>query len=524
MKFKYILVATLTCFLVACLSPTNKPKNLILIIGDGLGPQQLGFLMNFSRLNKFNAVKGKKLNTELFLKEATTGYMLTHPYEILVADSASSATQLALGEFSRSEMIGLDFQGNRVKTILEKANEQGFKTGLISNTRITHATPASFGAHQPHRSMESSIAKDFLTSKPDLLLSAGLAYFLPAKSTRESIPPELANRIPPEVSISSRRKDELNLLNSFEESGYQLAFSKEQLNEIKAGKVLGLFQKSAMPDALQVKADNENGKRYYPTLKEMTESALSIFKQDSEPFFLMIEAGQIDWASHNNDAGTLLHELLQFDEMLGSVQSFQKKNSDTLVIITADHSTGGFGLSYSRSSLPAPVKLPGDGFQGFEYAPAFNFGTPAILENMYNQKESFATIIAKYDSLPAGQQTPNNLRSLIYEATGYQLSAQAINRILATEKNSYFKAAHKYLSEKKFPKVEDFKAFYTYGSDVRMPLIGRQLAEQQMVTWSTGTHTDTPVVLFAQGPGAVKFNGVKHSTEVGKMMQQLLGL
>ena len=120
------------------------------------------FLMNFSRLNKFDALNGKKkLNTELFLKEATTGYMLTHPYEILVADSASSATQLALGEFSRSEMIGLDFKGNRIKTILEKANEQGFKTGLISNTRITHATPASFGAHQPHRSMESLSQKIF---------------------------------------------------------------------------------------------------------------------------------------------------------------------------------------------------------------------------------------------------------------------------------------------------------------------------------------------------------------------------
>jgi alkaline phosphatase len=521
---KFLILTSLLSLSFACLAPTDKPRNLILIIGDGMGPQQLGFLINFSKLNQIRELEGIDLNTEQFLKKATTGYMLTYPYKILVADSASSATQIALGKPSRSEMIGLDYEGNKAETILEKANQQGFNTGLISNTRITHATPASFAAHQPHRSMESSIAKDFLTSKPDLILSAGLAYFLPAKSTRESLSTKISSRIPKEISISSRRKDDLNLLKSFQQLGYQTVFSKDQLIKIESGKVLGLFQKSAMPDSLQIRADEKQAKRYYPTLKEMTDAALTIFKNEDDPFFLMIEAGQIDWASHNNDAGTLLHELLQFDEMLGSVYSFAKNNSDTLVVITADHSTGGFGLSYSRSNLPAPVKLPGDGFEDFEYAPAFNFGTPKILEKMYNQKESFATIIAKYDSLPEGQQTANNLRSLIFEATGYKLSVQSINKILATETNNYFKAAHKYLSQKKFPKVEDFKAFYTYGSDVRMPLIGRQLAEQQMVTWSTGTHTDTPVILFAYGPGSQNFNGVKHSTRVGQLMQNLLGL
>lgn len=519
---KPALYLALIASVLFCSPAPNKPKNLILIIGDGTGPQQIGFLLNFSRLNRIEYFKENPLIIEQFLKEAQTGLMLTHPDDKLVADSASSATQLATGKLSKSEMIGLDSQGNRAETILEKARDRGYLTGLISDTRITHATPASFGAHQRHRSMESSIAADFLDSQPDIMLSAGLSHFLPRASTRDTLSSKLAEMIPAEVRISSKRRDDRNLVEEFQNIGYQTVFSKEQLFKTNKNRILGLFKGSAMPDAIQTKQDQLSQTRNYPTLTEMTQQSLQWFKKHEKPFFLMIEAGQVDWACHNNDAGTLLNQLVAMDEMLKEVFHFVKENPDTLLVMTADHSTGGFGLSYTRSNLPGPEKLPGKYFQNAEYQANYNFGDPEILTKIYNQRHSFQTIMANFDVLPEKQQTAMRLQKLITEGTGYNLEIEAVKRVLATENNLYFKAQHKYLSSKRYPKVFDFKAFYTYGQNTRMPLIGRELAEKQMVTWSTGTHTDTPVFVFAYGPGAQELGGLHHSTEVGKIMQKLI--
>ncbi len=141
----------------------------------------------------------------------------------------------------------------------------------------------------------------------------------------------------------------------------------------------------------------------------MTQKALNVLSKDEDGFFLMVEGGQIDWAGHSNDAGTMLHELLKFDEAIQTVYEWAKDREDTIVIVTADHETGSFGFSYSSSELPKPQKRPGEAFTDRDYAPNFNFGAFDILDGLYNQKQSYYGMISEYQKLDKAEQIFNRL-------------------------------------------------------------------------------------------------------------------
>src|SRR5690606_636136 len=247
-----------------------------------------------------------------------------------------------------SEMIGLNARGDRVETVLQQAKRLGKASGLVSDTRITHATPASFAAHQIHRRLANAIATDLLHSGVDVMLAGALRYFLPQDSALISYEQQ-QNILAAGLPLSSKRTDARNVLTEAEQQGYQLAFNREQLQAVDTFPVLGLFASSALPDALLEKSQPQ---RTQPSLTEMTEAVLNLLSQHEQGFFLMVEGGQIDWAGHNNDAGGLLHELLRFDEAIQVVVNWAEKRNDTLVILTADHETGGFGFSYSAADIP----------------------------------------------------------------------------------------------------------------------------------------------------------------------------
>ena len=160
---------------------SKKPevKNLIFMIGDGMGLQQISFARSYLKYAPNNKTGKKSLNIERMANEGDMGLVYVEPHNALVVDSASSATQYATGFPAISEVIGLDEKGQAVQTILEKAKAKGLSTGLVSDTRITHATPASFGAHVAHRSMANEIAEHLIHTGADLLYSGGLRSFLP---------------------------------------------------------------------------------------------------------------------------------------------------------------------------------------------------------------------------------------------------------------------------------------------------------------------------------------------------------
>lgn len=276
----------------------GEVKNVILMIGDGMGATQISAaaMANHGNLHIMNFTH--------------TGFGKTSASDNEITDSAAGATALACGIKTNNGAIGVDYNGEPVESILEKAEHAGLATGLVATCRITHATPASFIAHQPNRYMYEEIALDFIKTDIDVFIGGGRNNF-------------------------SKRNDEKDLLDVFTKNGYEVITKVKNLEDVEKGKLAGLIHE-------------ENQSRYSfgrgKMLEKATRASLNILSQDPDGFFLMIEGSQIDWAGHNNDTGYLIEEMLDFDRSVGIVMEFALENPGTLVIITADHETGGFSV------------------------------------------------------------------------------------------------------------------------------------------------------------------------------------
>lgn len=498
---------------------TAKAKNVILLIGDGMGPQQIGLLTAYAKYGKTSPYADGKTAISRLMADSSNGLSMTNPYNALVNDSAGSATQLATGQDSRPGLIGLNQDGDIVETVLERAKKMGKVTGLVSDTRLTHATPAAFAAHQVSRNLENAIAEDMLANNVDVMLSGGLRYFIPKSvndkgATYNAIKAQVGDHI----KVKSKRKDNKNLLVQAKSQGYELVFDREQLAETDGNKVLGLFAYSAMPDAIQASQAINDPERKVPSLKEMTVKALDILAQHDEGFFLMVEGGQIDWAGHSNDAGTLLHEMLRFDETIEYVYEWAKKRQDTLVVLTADHETGGFGMSYSGFRLPQPIALTGEKFSDVAYKQSYNFGPLKVLDKLAEQEKSFYQMVSEFERMPQPEQTPEALAKIVNESSAFKITRSEAKQVLAKEKNRYQYKGHEYLDVTEVPVIRDFKVFYPYGNSSKRNLLGRVLAKQQNTVWSTATHTHTPVIVVAMGPESIanQFSGIQSHVKVGQ--------
>lgn len=525
-----IAIVVVTFFLSSCAqkqaqvrskTPT-KAKNVIMLIGDGMGPEQIGLLMSYAKQAPNSVITDGNTSFDKIMKQGgIMGLSMTNAYNVLVTDSAASASQLATGKFSGSEMIGLQNDGNPTETVVEKAIKAGKSTGLISDTRVTHATPAAFAAHQAHRKMENEIAVDMLNVGPDVMLGGGVRYWIPkeANDKTSAIRKELEALTEGSVRIKSKRKDNRNLVKEAQEKGYSLAFNKAQLEKAQ-GKTLGLFAYSAMPDAIRVSNSLKDPKRTIPTLQEMSAKALDILSENDKGFFLMIEAGLIDWAAHYNDAGLMLHEMLNINETLAYILDWAKERNDTLIIVTADHTTGGFGFSYSGKDIPEEQDLPGVAFNDRKFKPGYNFGDTAVLDKLYKQQLSYTDIFSShFDTLPKEQQTPEKLAQLVNQHTEFPITVAQAERILETEDNPIYVEGHPYLGSKIVPKLDNKDEFFVYQKyDNRQNLLALEVGSDQFVVWNTGTHTATPVIVFAKGPlnAMAPFGSVLHHTQLGQ--------
>ncbi|MFC3152898.1 alkaline phosphatase [Litoribrevibacter euphylliae] len=521
---------TTTALMTGCQTTDNaesvapaKVKNVIMMIGDGMGPQQVGLLQEYATNAPNSIYKGQPTGMSKMMDAGFVGLSQHNPAYNIVVDSASSASQLATGVPSPSESVALDAKGNPAETVLELAKKHGKATGLVSDTRLTHATPASFAAHKPHRSLENSIAEEMLATDVDVMLSGGLRHWIPKSANDKAgdLHKQLTTRTDGTVKIKSKRKDDKNLLVEAEKAGYTVALTRKEFEAAQDDKLLGLFAYSGMADGIEHTLTKDSADRTQPTLKEMTAKALDILSQDPDGFFLMIEGGRIDWAGHDNDVATMLHEMLKFDETINYVYEWAKERNDTLVVVTADHETGGFGFSYSRADIPAPEKLDGTGFAERAYKPNFNFGSFDILDKLYAQKKSYPSIFSEFGNT---DKTPADLMRVVNENSEFDITLEQAEEILASEPNFYKVDDHKYLSAERFPKVMDFKAFYVYGEEVRHDLLGRAVAEDQNVVWGTGTHTSTPVPVIAFGPDSVskQFGKMIHHTDIGRMAKEVI--
>jgi alkaline phosphatase len=483
-----------------------------------MGPGQMGLLEEYATKAPNSIYKGRDTALKTMIDNGVLGMAMHSPAHALVVDSACSAAHLASGVDSPSEAIGIDVDGNHVESVVEIAIKLGKATGLVSDTRLTHATPAAFASHQPHRSLENKIAVEMLETGVDVMLSGGLRNWIPKSANdKGDLYKQLVTQTDGAIYIKSKRIDERNLLSEAKDAGYSVVHTRGALADTQGDKILGLFSYSGMQNGITYSQSKNSEQRTMPSLKEMTIKALDTLSKDPEGFFLMIEGGQIDWAGHNNDAGTMLHEMLKFDETVQYVYEWAKERQDTLVVVTADHETGGFGFSYSRANTPKAEKRPGIAFKDQDYRPNFNFGSLDILDKLYNQKKTLGDMMSEFDK---SDKNPSSLQKIVNANSDFKITLAQSDKILQREINTYHVHDNKYLKAETFPRINDFKAFYVYGEDLRSDLIGRAMSEEQSVVWGTGTHTDTPVAVIAYGPekATAPYSSLIHHTEIGKLL------
>lgn len=286
-------------------SPAPKPTNVILMIGDGMGLSQL------------SSIYFGDTQTVHFDRMTTAGLVKTWSAKEKVTDSASSATAYATGQKSFNRAIGVGVDSTALETLVERVHPQGISTGLIATSSITHATPASFYAHVPNRGMNEEIAKQLTMSNVDFFAGGGLQFFADRRDG-ENYYDMLGNHGIQADSTGLIAADELDANNRY---GFLLA--NDGLKKILEGR--GSF----LPDAADL--------------------ALNYFTKKEAPFFMMIEGSQIDWGGHANDYEYLSTEVVDFNETLGRVLDFAEKDGNTLVLLTADHETGGFTLAAGES-------------------------------------------------------------------------------------------------------------------------------------------------------------------------------
>ncbi|WP_353483418.1 alkaline phosphatase [Haliscomenobacter sp.] len=286
-------------------SSNDRPKNVILMIGDGMGLSQISAAM-FSNNNRLNLEQMPVL-----------GFHKSYSYDDLVTDSAAGATAFACGIKTFNGAIGVDKDTLPLKTILEEAEENGMATGLIATSTIVHATPAAFIAHVVSREQYEEIAVDMLKTPIDLLIGGGKKYF------------------------DRRENDNRNLYTEFQQKGYKVSdYSQEEMTEMQWDPSSNFLYLTADKHPLNVAA----GRDYLPYA---TKKGLEFLEKRSKDkgFFIMIEGSQIDWACHANDGKLAIKEALDFDRAIGEALNFARERGNTLVIVTADHECGGMALN-----------------------------------------------------------------------------------------------------------------------------------------------------------------------------------
>jgi len=303
---KYILVFVLALGLVACTSSeytpnkAKEPGNIIFLIGDGMGLSAVSTGFYYGE------------QPSVFTRFEHIGLQQTSSAKQKITDSAASGTALATGTKTYNGAIGVDTTKTPHQSIAELTASLGWSTGVVATSTISHATPASFYAHVERRVMEDEIASQLLDSEIDFFAGGGLANFI-------------------------ARADSSNLLPVAAEKGFLVDTSKlTAVGTLEAGQKYGfLLAQDGMPTMIQGRGD---------FLPNATNLAIAHLSQNQEGFFLMVEGSHIDWAGHANNSEYLVSEMLDFEKVIAAALDFAIKDGNTLVVVTADHETGGFTL------------------------------------------------------------------------------------------------------------------------------------------------------------------------------------
>lgn len=450
-------------FTTAGVAQGKQAKYVFYFIGDGMGVNQVnGTEMYLGEL------QGKIGTVPLCfasfpMATMATSFSATNG----VTDSAAGGTALATGKKTYNSAIGVNEDTTNIYSIAVKAKEAGRRVGITTSVSIDHATPAAFYAHQPNRKMYYEIATDLPKAGFDFY--AGSGFLQPT---------------------GKKDKNAENIYTLFDKSGYTITKGFDEFNmKCQQADKMILMQRdgkdnACLPFAIDRKADDL-------TLSQITESAIRFLtKGEDKGFFLMVEGGKIDWACHSNDAATVFQEVIDMDNAVKLAYDFYQKHPDeTLIVITADHETGGIVLG------KGPYKLN--------------------LKALANQKISQEALSKKINELRKNKKNQvswGDIQALLKENMGFW------DAITLNEKQEQLLKEEYQLSfsgkEVKMKESEYFK------DDPMAALAKEILNDIALVGWTSGGHSDGYVPVFAIGVGAEQFHGRIDNTDIPKFISK----
>ena len=418
-----------------------KPKYIFYFIGDGMGPSHV--LATELYLGELQGVIGRPQKL-VFTQFPESAFVTTFSASNGVTDSAASGTALSTGCKTSNGRIGTDAEGNDIYSVALAAKNCGKAVGIATTVCINHATPSAFYAHNENRNNYNEIAQWMLKADYDFYAGGD------AKCTAE------------------QRND---LYTRAEKQGYTIArgYDDYKAKAKKAGKMM-LYQKNVaeeVPYAIDRTKDDL-------TLAQITKAGIDFLskKNKKEGFFMMVEGGKIDYASHRDDAATVIHEVLDFNAAIAEAYEFYKKHKDeTLIIVTADHETGGIVLGYTGE-----YKLN--------------------LKVLESQKVSVDNLVAMLEGLK--ETTWGEVTRMVKENVGVE----------PRDKHNAEESVN--MTNKLATKIA-YDAIY-------------DLDRKALISWASGNHSGTFVPLFAIGEGADWFNGVIDNTDIPLTIMEFLGI
>lgn len=442
--------------LIAVTVSAKTPKYVFYFIGDGMGPSHV--LGTEYYLGELEGVIGRP-NQLCFTQFPKSAFVSTYSKSNGVTDSAASGTALATGSKTKNGFLGVTMDSTPVYSVAYAAKQAGFPVGISSTVGINHATPGAFYAHQPGRSRYYEIGKDMLTADYDFYAGGDLI-------------------------ATSQQRDEIYA--KAKEQGYTIARGYDDYKSNgKSAKKLMLYQKDVATD-LPYAIDREEGDL---TLAQIAEAGIEFLsKKSKKGFFFMLEGGKIDYASHADDGATALNEVIDFDNAIKVAYDFYKKHpNETLIIVTADHETGGLVLGYSGAYALNLKALKGQKVSAERMGSILRRASRARMELRWERvqellKENFGL----WDEIEMTKEETHELRAYFEQAYATTDIAKRESKLtsLATRAK-------------------------------------QMVNSKALLSWAGPNHSASFVPLFAIGAGAENFYGVIDNTDIPKIIKKI---
>jgi len=455
----------------------KTPKYVFFFIGDGMSSAQINLTEaaladNEFKLSKTNMHGLGKLNLTSF---PVTGMSTTMAKDRYITGSAASATALATGFKTAIGVISKTSDKTKnIKTMAEIAKEKGMRVGIVSSVSIDHATPACFYAHADSRGEYYDIASQMATSNFDYFGGGYAKGNFPSKGNGD-------------------------IISKMQSAGYQIVTKRNELNSAQNGKKVWAYNHTT--DASGALFYDMDRPQDHLSLEEFTEKGIQLL-DNKKGFFMMVEAGKVDWACHANDAVAATHDMVAFDKSIKkAIEFYQKHPDETLIVVTGDHECGGLTL----------------GFASTKYETAFNL--------LKYQKVSYEVFTAKvYKWKKAGNVSFEAAVDSVKKYFG--LGNTNLNNKLALsdyEKNSLKKAYKKtFNNENVYPSQVDYLSFGGY--DAFTVTVTHLLNNKAGLDWTSYKHTGVPVPVFAMGQGQYEFSGYYDNTDIAKKIMKIAKL